>query len=275
MVERNPWYSRVKGPFPESYGCVGVKPDGGGSMRGRGTVGKMRVHHAVFNRDSGAFYTLVPIRPRTRGERRSLRTFPGASLRPPLAFNTPCPRRLSTPPDAFQLHPDVRSYGRLPSDLIKKLIDDGDDVNEVEGAGNTPLFCAAYDGWNEGVELLCELGAKVNASNNVRGSRRVGRLPSPSWFCFGFFFLLTGPKKRSANRSSSTVTLLTTNECHSYRHRAQAGDTAWQWAANMMHDSTCEVLEKLGADKEYLGRVIVPEHIPKARPPASAFAFRA
>ena len=43
----------------------------------------------------------------------------------------------------------------------------------------------------------------------------------------------------------------------------------------MMHDSTCEVLEKLGADKEYLGRVIVPEHIPKARPPASAFAFLA
>ena len=47
---------------------------------------------------SGAFYTLVPIRPRWRGERRSLRTFsPGASLRPPPAFNTPRPRRLSTP----------------------------------------------------------------------------------------------------------------------------------------------------------------------------------
>ena len=46
---------------------------------------------------------LVPIRPRRRGERRSLRTLPGASLRPPLAFN-PRPRRLSTPPDAFQLH---------------------------------------------------------------------------------------------------------------------------------------------------------------------------
>ena len=30
----------------------------------------------------GAFYTLVPIRPRSRGERRSLRTFAGASLRP-------------------------------------------------------------------------------------------------------------------------------------------------------------------------------------------------
>ena len=42
---------------------------------------------------SGAFYTLVHIRPRWRGERRSLRTFPGASLRTPLAFN-PRPRRL-------------------------------------------------------------------------------------------------------------------------------------------------------------------------------------
>ena len=58
----------------------------------------------------GAFYTLVPIRPRRRGERRSLRTLPVVSLRPPLAFN-PRPRRLSTPPDAFELHPDNRLYG--------------------------------------------------------------------------------------------------------------------------------------------------------------------
>ena len=41
---------------------------------------------------------LVPIRPRSRGERRSLRTFsPVVSLRPPLAFNPDTPRRLSTP----------------------------------------------------------------------------------------------------------------------------------------------------------------------------------
>jgi hypothetical protein len=62
--------------------------------------------------------TLVPIRPRRRGERRSSRTLlPGVSLRPSsLAFN---PRHTSTPfnstPDAFQLHPAVRSYG--PSTL--------------------------------------------------------------------------------------------------------------------------------------------------------------
>jgi hypothetical protein len=35
-------------------------------------------------------------------------------------------------------------------------------------AGNTPLHNAAYDGWCEGIELLCEHGAKLNASNNVR-----------------------------------------------------------------------------------------------------------
>jgi hypothetical protein len=52
---------------------------------------------AVFLLVSGAFYTLVPIRPRRRGERRSLRTFAVVSLRPgSLAFN-PRPRRLSTP----------------------------------------------------------------------------------------------------------------------------------------------------------------------------------
>jgi hypothetical protein len=35
---------------------------------------------------------------------------PVVSLRPPLAFN-PRHRRLSTPSDAFQLHPDIASYG--------------------------------------------------------------------------------------------------------------------------------------------------------------------
>ena len=63
-----------------------------------------RVGRARIRR--GAFYTLVPIRPRRRGERRSLRTFAGASLRPHLAAFNPRPRRLSTPSDAFELHPD-------------------------------------------------------------------------------------------------------------------------------------------------------------------------
>ena len=65
--------------------------------------------------ERGAFYTLVPIRPRRRGERRFLRTFsPGASLRPgSLAHNpdTPPSTPFNSASDAFQLHPDVASYG--------------------------------------------------------------------------------------------------------------------------------------------------------------------
>eukprot|EP00976_Prorocentrum_cordatum_P037891 769697-Prorocentrum_minimum.AAC.2 len=44
MVEKNPWWNNVEGPFPAAYGCIGVKDDGGGSMRGRGLVGSMRIH---------------------------------------------------------------------------------------------------------------------------------------------------------------------------------------------------------------------------------------
>ena len=50
---------------------------------------------------------------------------------------------------------------------IIKLVEAHENVNEVEGAGNTPLHCAAYEGWAEGVQLLLSLGAKVNASNNA------------------------------------------------------------------------------------------------------------
>lgn len=44
---------------------------------------------------------------------------------------------------------------------IKSLVQRGENVNEVEAAGNTPLHAAAYEGWVEGAELLLSLGAKV------------------------------------------------------------------------------------------------------------------
>lgn len=104
MVEKNPWWKNVSGPFPEQYGAVGVKGDGGGSMRGRGLVGKMILHRAVNNQNI---------------------------------------------------------------DAIIAGVEAGEDVNEVEAAGNTPLHNAAYTGWIEGAELLLKLGAKINASNNA------------------------------------------------------------------------------------------------------------
>lgn len=49
-----------------------------------------------------------------------------------------------------------------------QLVDSGTaDVNEVEAAGNTPLHSAAFEGWLEGAQLLVQLGARVNASNNA------------------------------------------------------------------------------------------------------------
>ena len=80
--------ARASFPF-----ALNPRLDAGGAHRARETA---RGGEAEPGGVGGAFYTLVPIRPRSRGERRSLRTLPGASLRPPLAFN-PRPRRLSTP----------------------------------------------------------------------------------------------------------------------------------------------------------------------------------
>ena len=106
-IDPDPWYKRIEGPFPHWQGPVGVKEDGGGSTRGRGTVGRMLVHRAVNNHDK---------------------------------------------------------------DEILRLVDAGEDVNEVEAAGNTPLHNCACEGWIEGAELLLGLGAKINATNNAGDS---------------------------------------------------------------------------------------------------------
>ena len=108
--------ARTRSPTGSSAGsrCAGRNHRRGGKLAvmlygfppGRRRDG----HRGAVERSQGAFYTLVPIRPRSRGERRSLRTLPGDSLRPLLAFNARH-RRLSTPTDAFQLHPDIASYG--------------------------------------------------------------------------------------------------------------------------------------------------------------------
>ena len=50
-MEKNPWWTNVQGPFPSWKGPVGIKEDGGGSIRGQGRVGEMRLHRAVCLRD--------------------------------------------------------------------------------------------------------------------------------------------------------------------------------------------------------------------------------
>jgi hypothetical protein len=80
--------ARASFPF-----ALNPRLDAGGAHRARETA---RGGEAEPGGVGGAFCTLVPVRPRSRGERRFLRTLPGASLRTPPAFN-PRPRRRSTP----------------------------------------------------------------------------------------------------------------------------------------------------------------------------------
>eukprot|EP00879_Flechtneria_rotunda_P002113 GHRR01002295.1.p1 GENE.GHRR01002295.1~~GHRR01002295.1.p1 ORF type:complete len:185 (+),score=55.81 GHRR01002295.1:292-846(+) len=58
-MERNPWWQNITGPYSEWSGPVGVKPDGGGSIRGQGRVGNMKVHRAVHNKRREEIVRLV------------------------------------------------------------------------------------------------------------------------------------------------------------------------------------------------------------------------
>ena len=126
--------------------------------------------------------TLVPIRPRRRGERRSLRTFPGASLRPgSIAFN-PRPRCLSTPTDAFQLHPDFTSYGMalkamaglgpyapvLPNPTVGLL--DFLGINDPWMRRLADLECYLLSGVDASGTVAAEFAAVFGASDDLKQS---------------------------------------------------------------------------------------------------------
>ena len=130
----------------------------------------------------GASHTLVPIRPRSRGERRSLRTFPGASLRPgSIAFN-PRPRCLSTPTDAFQLHPDFTSYGMalkamaglgpyapvLPNPTVGLL--DFLGINDPWMRRLADLECYLLSGVDASGTVAAEFAAVFGASDDLKQS---------------------------------------------------------------------------------------------------------
>jgi hypothetical protein len=84
-------------PAVEALLNAGADPNGAG-WKGDGAGWTPLTWCARKGQIRRVLLALVPIRPRRRGERRSLRTLsPGSSLRPgSLAFE-PRPRRLSTP----------------------------------------------------------------------------------------------------------------------------------------------------------------------------------
>ena len=151
MVERNPWWRNVEGPFPAWQGPLGCKADGGGCHRASGLVGGMAVHRAACNRDAAGGRAAWPKR------------------------RCPCAWQLCWAAGQAHHHqgwparpePRARRLRRPCGAAVRALAAGGHSVNEVEAAGNTPLHSAAYEGWIEGVELLLSLGAKVDASNNA------------------------------------------------------------------------------------------------------------
>jgi len=140
--------------------------------------------------------TLVPIRPRRRGERRSLRTFPGVSLRPsPLGFNPDTPRRLSTPSDAFQLHPDVALNDgttlRALEDALADVYPREEEEEEEEGASSASSSSSAME-----VAMRHAL-AHVNLVNGTFG----GGAPATSLF----ESVRTAERRRNANEKAAPV----------------------------------------------------------------------
>ena len=105
---------------------------------------------ADFHR-RGAFYlTLVPIRPRRRGERRSLRTF-RRRVSPPRVprFQSPPSAPFNSASDAFQLHPDVRSLWNDPQCRRNRVAPYNTFYEELDAhlrrAGLSGKQCDAWD----------------------------------------------------------------------------------------------------------------------------------
>ena len=103
----------------------------GGAALARGVAGFVAIARRAGKRDVAeiargvyrrVLLTLVPIRPRSRGERRSLRTFSRRRLSAhPLAFNPRTSTPFNSASDAFELHPDIIARMEWPSSVAADI----------------------------------------------------------------------------------------------------------------------------------------------------------
>ena len=71
--------------------------------------------------------------------------------------------------EAKPIAPDlVTAIRDADAQAVRKLIEDGADVNARDAEGNTPLILASFYASPKCVELLLEKGADANAANQVR-----------------------------------------------------------------------------------------------------------
>ncbi|MBN1578688.1 MAG: ankyrin repeat domain-containing protein [Chitinispirillaceae bacterium] len=59
----------------------------------------------------------------------------------------------------------IRASAKGDLALVKKLIDEGANVNNADASGRTALLEAAWGGYNDVVKFLIERGAKVNSAD--------------------------------------------------------------------------------------------------------------
>src|SRR6516165_3172922 len=70
--------------------------------------------------------------------------------------------------EATPIAPDlVRAIRNADAQAVRKLLDDGADVNARDSEGNTPLILASFHASPECVALLLEMGADANAANQA------------------------------------------------------------------------------------------------------------
>ena len=138
--------------LPERYTSVGCKPDGGGSMAGRGLVGPMRLHRDCNRRDMQALQAAVGA---------------GDSVNEVEAVRD-SPACLLTMDRTAQLTwVAVRGRGgglRCTSDRDPPHPPRAASLRRRSQAGNTPLHSCAYEGWVDGARFLLQKGAKVCAT---------------------------------------------------------------------------------------------------------------
>jgi ankyrin repeat protein len=120
-------------------------------------------------------------------------------------------------------------------------VDAGEDVNEVEAAGCTPLHNAAFDGWLEGCELLLGLGAKVGGRWGAAAGGRAARRAAGAGAGQG----LPGAWA-PASPAVPTLAPPAPRLPPQINASNNAGDTPWHWATNMGHGEVAELLVKVG-----------------------------
>ena len=122
--------------FLETYRCATRRDDDATRRERRRPGGEgadaERTTHPSVRRSTVAssFCTLVPIRPRRRGERRFLRTFPGASLRPSPRFQS------ADPPSSSSLLPPPPP----PAHAARR-----ERLAELKASASVPRFGAVRD----------------------------------------------------------------------------------------------------------------------------------